>query len=160
MRGTRSGMVLLELLLVLAVASLLTAAGFRGLTSFGEILYRRNVAIMEGTRIAGLETRLKRAWDQRLAHRVQSGPWLVIEGVSGATPKRLELRRMRMKTVGTDGRVGWWELDAIAWGRIEVNVEAAGEWPPGTSPGVIRFHFPETRSRQYQTGFTLRGKGL
>jgi hypothetical protein len=157
MKRDSSGMVLLELLLALAVVSLLTVAGFRAFGSLGELLHRRNLTIMESARIAGLEADLKRAWDHRLAHRFQSGPWLVIEGTPGGNGNWLALRRLRMRTAGTDGEVSWWELDGGSWGRIEVNAEAAGEWLPGTAPVLIRFRFPEARSRQNQTGLTLRG---
>lgn len=157
MKRSGSGMVLLELLLAIAVVGLITVAGFRAFASLGEILHRRNMAVMEGARIAAFETRLERAWDHRLAHRFQSNPWLVIEGLPTGNSDWLVLRQLRIKTVGTDGRAAWWELDGTTWGRIEVNAEAAGVWPPGTMPGPIRFRYPETRSGKNRIGLTLTG---
>jgi hypothetical protein len=150
-------MALLELLVAIAVVGLITTAGFRAFASLGEILHRRNVSLVEAARVSGLETRLRRAWDHRIAHRFQSEPWLLIEGVPTGDADWLELRRLSLKTMGADGRVFWWELDGSAWGRIEVNAGAVGEWAPGTAPGLIHFRYPETRSPQNKFGLTLQG---
>lgn len=155
MKRPASGMVLIELLLAISVVGLITTAGFRGLASLGEIVHRRNQAAVESTRIAGLESRFRRAWDQRLAHRFQSEPWLLVEG--DPTPKAnwLTLRRLRLKTVQADGQMAWWELDGESWGRIDVNAGAAGEWTPGTAPRQIHIRFPDAGFRQNQIGFAV-----
>lgn len=157
MKRPSSGMVLLELLLAIAVVSLVATAGLRAFVSLGEILHRRNQASMESSRIRALEVRLRDAWDQRLGNRFQDEPWLLIEGRPTASANWLELGRLRMRTVGTGGRVSWWELDGAAWGPIEVNSESVGEWQPGTAPPLIRFRFPEIRSRHHQIRLTSPG---
>jgi type II secretory pathway pseudopilin PulG len=161
MRRTKAGMVLLELLLAIAVVGLITTAGFRAFASLGEVLHRRNLAEVEAAGIALLESRFRRAWDHRLAHRFQTGPWLILEGLPSGDADWVEMESIRLKTVDDDGQTSWWELASsvdLSWmdePRILVNAGAIGEWAPGRAPALIHLRFPEALFSQNQIGFAV-----
>jgi hypothetical protein len=155
MKRTASGMALLELLLAIAVAGVITTAGLRAFAILGDMLHRGNLSAIERTHASVLEARVRLAWDQRLSHSFQLGSWLVIEGAPGTKGGWAALHRLGMRTVEADGGVVWWELDTEAWGPLEVNAEAVGEWPPGMAPPILRLRFPDAHSSAGQDEFAL-----
>ena len=176
MKRSRSGMAVLELVVALAAAGIIATAGMRAFAGIGEYLQRRNLREGEAMALSGLENRFGRSWDHRLAHSFAEAPWLIVEGmpVAGGT----KLIRVRMRIVGREGQVSWWEL---AWTGTDwterVSAEAApdsdpvlirirysgsiqldigpGEWFPGDGPSMIRWGFPDARFHENQIGFAV-----
>ena len=171
-----SGMIWMEILIVLAVAGFITVAGLRGIGLFIEQLGASRLQQGRLLELSQFRESFQRAWDQRASHSFRETPWLEVEGRRAGDS--VELETLRVHFYSSNGKALVWELvnDTGAWivsetgmedskgtgyrralsykGSIRIEISSLS-WPPGNVPEKIVWGFPDSVEGRMKVGFAI-----